>query len=55
MYCCGFIMLIQVRIAPVQIQISREGQVKSSFIVIQLHVGTNSGTKRCASQDHGAT
>ncbi len=30
-------------------------QVKSSFIVILLHVGTYSGTKRRASQDHGAT
>ncbi len=29
--------------------------VKLSFIVIPLHVGTYSGTKRCASQDHGAT
>ncbi len=26
-----------------------------SFIVILLHAGTYSGTKRCASQDHGAT
>ncbi len=30
-------------------------QVKLSFIVILLHVGTYSGTKRRASQDHGAT
>ncbi len=30
-------------------------QVKLSFIVIALHVGTYSGTKRHASQDHGAT
>ncbi len=29
-------------------------QVKLSFIVILLHVGTYSGTKRRASQDHGA-
>ncbi len=32
--------------------------VKSSqveFIIILLHVGTYSGTKRRASQDHGAT
>ncbi len=28
---------------------------KLSFIVILLHVGTYSGTKRRASQDHGAT
>ncbi len=30
-------------------------QVKLSFIVIPLHVCTYSGTKRRASQDHGAT
>ncbi len=30
-------------------------QVKLSFIVIPLHVGTYSGTKCRASQDHGAT
>ncbi len=30
-------------------------QVKLSFIVIPLHVGTYSGTRCCASQDHGAT
>ncbi len=30
-------------------------QVKLSFIVIPLHVGTYSGTKCHASQDHGAT
>ncbi len=30
-------------------------QVKLSFIVIPLHVWTYSGTKRRASQDHGAT
>ncbi len=30
-------------------------QVKLSFIVIPLHVGTYSGMKRCASQDHDAT
>ncbi len=29
--------------------------VKLSFIVILLHVGTYSGTKCRASQDHGAT
>ncbi len=31
------------------------GQVKLSFIVVLLHVGTYSGMKRRASQDHGAT
>ncbi len=30
-------------------------QVKLSFMVIPLHVGTYSGTKCRASQDHGAT
>ncbi len=30
-------------------------QVKLSFIVIPVHVGTYSGTKRRASQDHGVT
>ncbi len=30
-------------------------QVKLSFIVIPLHVGTYSGTRCRASQDHGAT
>ncbi len=30
-------------------------KVKLSFIVIPLHVGTYSGTKCRASQDHGAT
>ncbi len=30
-------------------------QVKLSFIVVLLHVGTYSGMKRRASQDHGAT
>ncbi len=36
---------------------SSEVQVKFklSFIVIPLHVGTYSGTKCRASQDHGAT
>ncbi len=33
----------------------KSSQVKLSFIVIPLHVGTYSGTKRHASQDHGAT
>ncbi len=31
-----------------------KSQVKSSFIVIPLHVWTYSGTKCRASQDHGA-
>ncbi len=34
---------------------SMSSQVKLSFIVIPLHVGTYSGTKCCASQDNGAT
>ncbi len=33
----------------------KSSQVKLSFIVIPLHVGTYSGTKCHASQDHGAT
>ncbi len=33
----------------------KSSQVKLSFIVIPLHVGTYSGTKCRASQDHGAT
>ncbi len=33
----------------------KSSQVKLSFIVIPLHVGTCSGTKCRASQDHGAT
>ncbi len=32
----------------------KSSQVKLIFIVIPLHVGTYSGTKRRASQDHGA-
>ncbi len=35
--------------------LSSQVQVKLSFIVIPLHVGTYSGTKCRASQDHGAT
>ncbi len=38
----------------IQIQV-KSSQVKLSFIVIPLHVGTYSGTKCRASQDHGAT
>ncbi len=34
---------------------NKSSQVKLSFIVIPLHVGTYSGTKCRASQDHGAT
>ncbi len=33
----------------------KSSQVKLSFIVIPLHVGTYSGMKCRASQDHGAT
>ncbi len=33
----------------------KSSQVKLSFIVIPLHVGTYSGTRCRASQDHGAT
>ncbi len=36
-------------------QKTTSSQVKLSFIVIPLHVGTYSGTKCRASQDHGAT
>ncbi len=35
--------------------LNKSCQVKLGFIVIPLHVGTYSGTKRRASQDHGAT
>ncbi len=34
---------------------TKSSQVKLSFIVIPLHVGTYSGTRCRASQDHGAT
>ncbi len=37
------------------VQTSKSSQVKLSFIVIPLHVGTYSGTRCRASQDHGAT
>ncbi len=37
------------------ININMKFKFKLSFIVIPLHVGTYSGTKCRASQDHGAT
>ncbi len=46
---CFCIDCVTVCIIEVQVQ------VKLSFIVIPLHVGAYSGTKRRASQDHGAT
>ncbi len=40
---------------PISLLVSSSSQGKSSFIVIPLHVGTYSGTKRRASQDQGTT
>ncbi len=48
--CCLFILLL-FRLNLVYLRV----QVKLSFIVIPLHVGTYSGMKHRASQDHGAT
>ncbi len=48
-------VLSAIHVLPDLFILFKSSQVKLSFIVIPLHVGTYSGTKCRASQDHGAT
>ncbi len=50
-----FQLMTAVRLKLQSFNIKFKFKFKLSFIVIPLHVGTYSGMKCCASQDHGAT